>query len=249
MNLEINCRANNGVLPASFQNVGWKGMQCILEERGAWKPGLLEKECHKIVKEFSDFKAEKSMVEQTLEYYGCLAIFGAEGHPELAFSESKWAFVKFRVKPEVTGELQQLKKLVRHGFSLYSVDNARKDARRARDNMHLYRKIRAAGTALSPAVVKAGVGELKSHRRVFCTATGVLKLAINAPMTEEEVKAAKSLKRRRENAEAEAKGAAQDKKKRRLLRKSAANKRAYEANPKKVSTEAAARKQKCKRKA
>ena len=191
---------------SDVQTIGLKGLELVCSERGIVNaskktvPELVE-----LLEQFADFRDEKSAIEHLLITVGHLAMLGAVSHPELAFVEMIWAFLKEYLRKRVDDKEATLLRLMKEGMSQIPIEKFRAAARHCRDAMEAYRRLRASDTAVTPTEVANLAGVQKAHRMPYAAMmAGLVAAAGVAPSgsseeIEKRTQAAATLKVRQEN--------------------------------------------------
>jgi hypothetical protein len=165
---------------ATFPNQP-KGMRAVLEERGLWNNKLKMKckgpasscmapDCcaTRILSLQPDFKAQKSLVQETITNAGHLCIFLPKYHCELNFIEFFWGAVKKYLRDNCDYTFETLKANMPLAMDSVKLSTVRKWELRTIRWRDAYRSGLTAKDAQN-WVKKFGSRTYKSHRRVYGT--------------------------------------------------------------------------------
>ena len=200
----------------NWQAIGKKGLWIVCEERGkqmynANGKRKVQEELVLMLEQDDDFSPkllhEKSHVFEMMRDRGHCALFGVKYHAELAHVERKWMWLKNKIRPELNAKMPKLQELLKQAWSLYTIENARKDARHCRGSMAAYRTLheKAAAEGETGEVQMSGLKaaetvEYNSHRCVFASNDTLLRIGADmaSEVTETEKARAELTVRRRE---------------------------------------------------
>ena len=104
------------------------------------------------------------------------------------------------IRPKLDGTLPRIRRLLKDGFPLFTVNDARKAARHCRDTMKAYASL---GNADLDSLREEEL-KMKGHRRVFDSVTGMFVMSAGLQQTTTQKKYALRTERRRLNALAKA---------------------------------------------
>ena len=160
-----------------FQSVGYKGVDCVLTERGMSIKGIKRDEKCEMLDSEPDWGVTKSAIAEILETRGHFGLVGAACHAELAYKEHGWTRVKLMVKPEVTGSMTKLEELVMLAIKKIGQRARLGDARKCREVMAAYRNIAERGEEVTAERLNLWEKIHKRHRGVHNTEITDLLLA------------------------------------------------------------------------
>ena len=107
----------DGVLQKLVDDSGVpKGMKKILEERGVNTKNMKQKEMRDLLKTFSDFKNQKTILEDYIERRGHICMFFPKFHCELNPIERVWCQSKKYTRAYANGTITCLRKIVPEGL-------------------------------------------------------------------------------------------------------------------------------------
>ena len=128
-----------------------KGLRAVLQERGLWPEGGLRARCkdnckagatccaENIMSLQEDFRAQRSLIVETIEAAGHKRIFYPKFHCELNYIEYFWGEVKRYTRENCNYSWNGLKRTVLEGLASVDLKTIRKFARRAKRYMSAYR--------------------------------------------------------------------------------------------------------------
>lgn len=151
-----------------------KGLRIVLTERGFWpESGTLLARCNggckddavsccaqKIMSLQPDFRAQKSLIAETIEAEGHKCIFYPKFHCELNYIEYFWGAAKHYCRVNCDYTWEGLKRTVPEALASVDLKTIRRFARRAQRYMSAYRNDLTLKTA------EYAVKKYKSHRRI-----------------------------------------------------------------------------------
>ena len=137
-----------------------KGMKLILQERGVDTTGMKADAMRAKLKTYSDFKNQKTILEEFIERRGHLCIFYPKFHCELSPIERVWCHSKKHTRAYANGSIIRLRQLVPEGLNSVTTERIKKFFRTCRDYERAYRE------GLQRKAVEEKVKLYKSHRRV-----------------------------------------------------------------------------------
>ena len=137
-----------------------KGMKLVLQERGVDTTGMKADAMRAKLKTYSDFKNQKTILEEFIERRGHLCIFYPKFHCELSPIERVWCHSKKHTRAYANGSIIRLRQLVPEGLNSVTTERIKKFFRTCRDYERAYRE------GLQGKAVEEKVKLYKSHRRV-----------------------------------------------------------------------------------
>jgi hypothetical protein len=171
----------NGLMPdGSIQSMHFpdgrpKGIRLVLEERGLWPEGGLNRICSNCKKHSPiadnccavrvlslqpDFLAQRPLVREVIEDRGHKVIFYPKFHCELNFIEMFWGAAKRYTRNNCDYSFKGLEKTVPEALNSISLETIRCFARRTWRFMDAYRK------GLTGIEALYAVKKYRSHRRI-----------------------------------------------------------------------------------
>ena len=155
-----------------------KGMKAVLQERGLHRPGLVmnckkgcqdadNRECcaRRILDSQPDFKAQRSLVQETIENAGHVCLFLPKYHCELNFIEFFWGSVKKYLRENCDYTFDTLKANMPKALASVDIKTIRKWEHRTHRWIAAYKDGLGAKDA-QKRVRDFSSKKYKSHRRV-----------------------------------------------------------------------------------
>ena len=113
-----------------------------------------------VVKTYSDFKNQKTLLEEYIEGRGHLCPFYPKFHCELSAIERVWCHSKKHTRAYANGSIIRLREIVPKGLDRVSTEMIQKFFRTCRDYEHAYWE------GLIGKAVEDRIKVYKSHRRI-----------------------------------------------------------------------------------
>ena len=152
----------NGAVQKLVDNNGIpKGMKTVLEEREVDTSGMRAKEMRDLLKTYSDFNGQKTLLEGYIEQRGYICIFYPKFNCELSPIECVWCHSKKHTRAYADGTITRLRRIVPEGLDTVTVEQIKKFFKTCRDYEAAYRE---GGTGRE---IEERVKLYKSHRRVY----------------------------------------------------------------------------------
>lgn len=145
-----------------------KGVRTILQERGLWPASLKLSEASKLLSEQSDFKAQRSWLNETLgSEQGFFLDFYPKFHCEFNFIELYWGAAKAYARRHCDYTFRGIQSLLPEALSSVSVQAIRRFARKCFRYMDAYRIVDSNGKRkLTPPQVEFAVKNFKKHHSI-----------------------------------------------------------------------------------
>eukprot|EP00734_Pompholyxophrys_sp_LG126_P000601 Pompholyxophrys_sp_v1_NODE_325_length_751_cov_8.928161.p1 type:complete len:188 gc:universal NODE_325_length_751_cov_8.928161:159-722(+) len=120
------------------QQIGKKGAEQVLRERGLLKPKMKLDEMVQILAECDDFANEIPTVEHLVESQGHKTLWVPKFHCELNFIENVWGKAKQYTRANCNYTVAGLRKTIPLALDHIDLDVQRRFARKCRDYMRAY---------------------------------------------------------------------------------------------------------------
>ena len=99
-----------------------KGMKVIQEERGVNTKGMKAKDMRELLKTYSDFTAQKTLLEDYIEQRGHICMFYPKFYCELSPIKCVWCQAKKHTRAYADGTITRLRKIVPEGLDSITVE-------------------------------------------------------------------------------------------------------------------------------
>ena len=135
-----------------------RGMRAVLEERGVDTTGMRVKEMREALKTFTDFKEQKTILQEYIEQRGHICMYYPKFHCELSPIERVWCQSKKHTRAFADGTITRLQRIVPEGLDSVTAQQIKKFFKTCQN------AYREGGTGRE---VEERVKLYKSHRRVY----------------------------------------------------------------------------------